>query len=1306
VCRISERLVIHPSENAIIPEGTLNSGCERSKKVNQGTPAKKLGLFLFSLALSFVPSLAIAQTQPTPASDGTGTLVTPSSANPNQLDITGGQLSRDGANLFHSFSQFGLNQGQIANFLSNPAIQNILTRVTGGNASYINGIIQVTGGNSNLFMMNPAGIVFGPNASLNVPASFTATTATGIGFGNDYWFNATGTNNYADLVGTPSSFVFATSQPGAIVNAGQLSAGQDLSLVGGTVVSTGNLQAQEGQISITAVPEQSMVRLSLEGHALSLEIPASALTNNGITPTTLPALLTGSGQTTGLTVDNTGQVQLPGSNLPIQSGDVAIRGNVTGESAAITASNTVTLVESQLSTTNDLNLQAGNTVRIRTSTNQPFQAESGGNFLINAGQEVDILALERRNPETPPFQSGGNFTITSPNISFDSHLNSGGDVTFTGDTKSLFDPIFTVGGDFTLTNYTGAALKIEAGGDIVAGDITITQPDTPDNIPTTDPDFEILTTTPALILRSGGTIDVGNINTSNQGDGPAGPVRITGQGDINIGDITARDLGDGSAGSITVLSAGGNITVENIDTSDQGLGNSGTITLTAAGTITHGEFNWSNLGEGTQASSPIVRPNQGGSITPPPLPGNGGTTTPPGGGTTEPPGNGGTTPPGNGNGGTTTPPGNGNGGTTTPPGNGGTTTPPGNGNGGTTTPPGNGNGGTTTPPGNGNGGTTTPPGNGGTTTPPGNGGTTTPPGNGGTTTPPGNGGTTTPPGNGGTTTPPGNGNGGTTTPPGNGNGGTTTPPGNGGTTTPPGNGNGGTTTPPGNGNGGTTTPPGNGNGGTTTLRGNRGSNDSGSSPPSNGDTGSANVDTGDSSDGGTTNPPGDTTLYSRIANSSGDIDNKPPISPERGTKLIASLEEPLTRQFKQYFGQSSPTQPVSLAEIREVLRKVEQATGVKPALIYATFVPQTPSTNGATNVPESGTSLNLEIESPEDELDLVLVTAEGEPIRHRVTGATRAKVIKGVRSFLSEVTNAQSGRDYQAPGKQLYRWLMTPLEADLKARGIQNLSFIMDKGLRSLPIAALYDGEQFLIEKYSVGLMPSLSLTDTRYKSIQGMEVLAMGAAQFKNKKPLPAVPVELSLITSSLWQGKSFLNNDFTLQNLKSQRQKFGLVHLATHATFRPGAPSNSYIELGNNNQLELNQLSELGWNDPPVELLVLSACRTALGDEQAELGFAGLAVQAGVKSAIASLWSVSDEGTLALMTELYHQLKEAPIKADALRRAQIAMLKGEVVIKEGKLITDQESIDLPPALARLGTKNLTHPYFWAGFTMIGSPW
>jgi CHAT domain-containing protein len=146
-----------------------------------------------------------------------------------------------------------------------------------------------------------------------------------------------------------------------------------------------------------------------------------------------------------------------------------------------------------------------------------------------------------------------------------------------------------------------------------------------------------------------------------------------------------------------------------------------------------------------------------------------------------------------------------------------------------------------------------------------------------------------------------------------------------------------------------------------------------------------------------------------------------------------------------------------------------------------------------------------------------------------------------------------------------------------------------------------------------------------------------MGSAKFTDLRPLPAVPVELSTITPSLWKGKSFLNDAFTLENLKAQRkqQPFGIIHLATHASFQPGAPSNSYIELWNS-KLRLNQLSELGWNNPAVELLVLSACRTALGDEQAELGFAGLAVQAGVKSAIASLWSVSDEGTLGLMTSV----------------------------------------------------------------------
>ncbi|HEY9805027.1 MAG TPA: filamentous hemagglutinin N-terminal domain-containing protein, partial [Candidatus Obscuribacterales bacterium] len=136
-----------------------------------------------------------------PAADGVGTNVIP---NGDRYDITGGQRSGDGSNLFHSFSQFGLSPAQIANFLATPDIQNILARVVGGDASWIQGLIQVSGSNANLYLLNPSGIIFGSNARLNLPAAFTATTANGIGFG-DQWFSATGTNNYGALVGNPTS---------------------------------------------------------------------------------------------------------------------------------------------------------------------------------------------------------------------------------------------------------------------------------------------------------------------------------------------------------------------------------------------------------------------------------------------------------------------------------------------------------------------------------------------------------------------------------------------------------------------------------------------------------------------------------------------------------------------------------------------------------------------------------------------------------------------------------------------------------------------------------------------------------------------------------------------------------------------------------------------------------------------------------------------------------------------------------------------------------------------------------------------
>jgi len=434
-----------------------------------------------------------------------------------------------------------------------------------------------------------------------------------------------------------------------------------------------------------------------------------------------------------------------------------------------------------------------------------------------------------------------------------------------------------------------------------------------------------------------------------------------------------------------------------------------------------------------------------------------------------------------------------------------------------------------------------------------------------------------------------------------------------------------------------------------------------------------------------------------------------PLQPSVATSLpqasldifTEELDEHFTVEYEEYL-ELGDTEIESLSDMRNTLRGVEEVAGVKPAIIYAFFVPKTLGGDiGESNRDDL-------IPNAQDQLELILVTPDGKPIRKRVEGTTRQEVLLQARQLRNEVTKITSRpHRYLPPAQQMYQWLIAPLEADLQANGIENLVFILDAGLRSLPLAALHSGQNFLIENYSVGLMPSLSLTDTRYQNIQNAQVLAMGASEFANHRSLVAVPVELSVITQKLWQGKYFLNDGFTLKNLKLQRRQkpFGIIHLATHALFEPVIPGDSYIQLWNS-KLRLDQLRELGWHKPPVELLVLSACQTAQGSEEVELGFAGLAVQAGVKSALASLWFVNDEGTMALMTNFYEQLKRAPIKAEALRRAQLAMLKGEVRLEAGKLVTPYQAVPLPPELEQLGDQNLSHPLFWSAFTMIGSPW
>ncbi|WP_199248981.1 CHAT domain-containing protein [[Phormidium] sp. ETS-05] len=401
--------------------------------------------------------------------------------------------------------------------------------------------------------------------------------------------------------------------------------------------------------------------------------------------------------------------------------------------------------------------------------------------------------------------------------------------------------------------------------------------------------------------------------------------------------------------------------------------------------------------------------------------------------------------------------------------------------------------------------------------------------------------------------------------------------------------------------------------------------------------------------------------------------------------LISSLDQNREQEFEDYFGQDFGKKLTSTASIREALSLIANQTGYQSAIVYVNALP--------------------------DQLELIVFTPEGQPIRKTVPDAPREKLLAVATEFRSLLTSAsrRNSKSYLRPAQQLYNWLIAPIEGELQAAGINTILLSMDAGLRSLPMAALHDGQQFLAEKYSTSLIPSVSLIDTNYRAIQNTRVLAMGASTFNEQKPLPAVPVELSTITKELWQGTVFMNEQFTRENLISQRQSYPyeIIHLATHGEFYPGGPDKSFIYMWGQEKLRLDQLRELKWNEPPVELLILSACRTALGDEQAEMGFAGLAVQAGVKSALASLWSVSDEGTLALMTEFYSHLQNAKIKSEALRQAQIAMIRGEVAVTDGGLRGNGIGVvTLPRASAGGANHDLSHPYYWAGFTMIGSPW
>ena len=316
-----------------------------------------------------------------------------------------------------------------------------------------------------------------------------------------------------------------------------------------------------------------------------------------------------------------------------------------------------------------------------------------------------------------------------------------------------------------------------------------------------------------------------------------------------------------------------------------------------------------------------------------------------------------------------------------------------------------------------------------------------------------------------------------------------------------------------------------------------------------------------------------------------------------------------------------------------------------------------------------------------DSLEVILLQSDRSIIHHKID-ILESEIIETVRRMRRSTVSPLFPKGQLHDAQKIYNWLVKPFVNRLTSSEIKTLVFVLDGALRNLPLAALHDGEKYLIETYAIALTPGLQLLESRSLNPHKIEALMAGLSQASQGFPaLPGVEFELTEIAKKI-DAKQLLNQDFTSHNLQGEieAKPFGIVHLATHGQFSSN-PEQTFI-LAWDEKIKVKEFeallrSRIKSEPNPIELLVLSACQTASGDNRAALGLAGLAVRSGARSTLATLWSVQDGSTAALMVEFYQQLTLPNMtKAEALRRAQLALLNGKY----------------------------NHPYFWAPFVLVGN--
>ncbi|MEG5014696.1 MULTISPECIES: CHAT domain-containing protein [unclassified Microcoleus] len=317
-----------------------------------------------------------------------------------------------------------------------------------------------------------------------------------------------------------------------------------------------------------------------------------------------------------------------------------------------------------------------------------------------------------------------------------------------------------------------------------------------------------------------------------------------------------------------------------------------------------------------------------------------------------------------------------------------------------------------------------------------------------------------------------------------------------------------------------------------------------------------------------------------------------------------------------------------------------------------------------------------------DRLEVIL-SIPGKPLRRYATKKSQAELETAFRQAKNLIRPAAFPRNRRQPVEQVYDWLIRPAEADLTAAGIKTLVFVLDGYLRNLPMAVLHDGEKFLVEKYSIALAPGLQLLAPKPLNKVKLKVLTAGLSEPRQGfSALPGVKEEVQQIAAEM-PASSLLNEDFVSGRLHDRIKavSYPIVHLATHGQFSSNAADTFIVTWDQKvNVKEFDRLlrARTGERQQPIELLVLSACETASGDNRAALGLAGAAIRSGARSTAATLWQVNDESTAIFMTEFYKQLASSKTsKAEALRNAQLTLLKNP---------------------------DYQNPYFWAPFVLVGN--